>query len=156
MTAGGGPSRPDGPPRARLSSSGSAQPPYTRVSSQKRRSRLRYVASVADPDNEVTADLIAQLLREQHPDLAGLPLRFGARGWDNQLWRLGDDLAVRLPWATQSADELLLKEHTLLPAIAPRLPLQVPVPQRLGQPSERFPRPWIVTTWVAGEPADRV
>jgi aminoglycoside phosphotransferase (APT) family kinase protein len=95
------------------------------------------------------------LLREQHPDLADLPLMFGARGWDNQLWRLGNDLAVRLPWATQDADELLLKEHALLPALAPRLPLQIPVPQRLGQPSERFPRPWIVTTWVAGEPADR-
>jgi aminoglycoside phosphotransferase (APT) family kinase protein len=110
---------------------------------------------VPGADNEITADLIAELLREQHPDLAGLPVRFGARGWDNQLWRLRGDLAVRLPWATQTADELLLKEHTLLPAIAPRLPLRVPVPQRLGQPSERFPRPWIVTTWVAGEPADR-
>jgi hypothetical protein len=53
------------------------------------------------------------LLREQHPDLAGLPLTFGARGWDNQLWRLGDDLAVRLPWATQSADEL---GHQSLPS----------------------------------------
>lgn len=87
--------------------------------------------------------------------LADLPLTFGARGWDNQLWRLGDDLAVRLPWATQDAGDLLLKEHTLLPAVAPRLPLRIPVPQRLGQPSERFPRAWIVTTWVAGEPADR-
>ena len=110
---------------------------------------------VADTENEITADLIAELLREQHPDLAGLPVTFGARGWDNQLWRLGDDLAVRLPWATRSADELLLKEHALLPVIAPRLPLRVPVPQRLGRPSERFPRHWIVTTWVAGEPADR-
>jgi aminoglycoside phosphotransferase (APT) family kinase protein len=110
---------------------------------------------VPDPESEVTADLIAELLREQHPDLADLPLTFGARGWDNQLWRLGDDLAVRLPWATQAADELLLKEHALLPAIASRLPLQVPVPQRLGQPSKRFPRHWLVTTWVAGEPADR-
>jgi aminoglycoside phosphotransferase (APT) family kinase protein len=110
---------------------------------------------VAGTENEITADLVAELLREQHPDLAGLPLTFGARGWDNQLWRLGDDLAVRLPWATQDAGELLLKEHAWLPAIAPRLPLPVPVPQRLGQPSERFPRPWIVTTWVAGEPADR-
>ena len=98
---------------------------------------------VMDTENEITADLIAELLREQHPDLADLPLTFGARGWDNQLWRLGDDLAVRLPWATQDADELLLKEHTLLPAIAPRLPLQIPVPQRLGHPSERFPRPWM-------------
>ncbi len=32
----------------------------------------------------------------------------------------------------------------------------MPVPQRFGEPSERFPRPWIVTTWVPGEPADRV
>ncbi len=110
---------------------------------------------MTDSDNEITAALIADLLRDQHPDLAGLPLTPGARGWDNQLWRLGDDLAVRLPWATADAGELLLKEHALLPALAPRLPLPVPVPQRLGQPSDRFPRPWIVTTWVAGEPADR-
>ena len=104
---------------------------------------------------EVSAELIRELLRDQHPDLADLPVTFGARGWDNQLWRLGDDLAVRLPWATQNSDGLLLKEHAWLPAIAPRLPLPVPVPQRLGEPSERFPRPWIVTTWVPGEPADR-
>jgi aminoglycoside phosphotransferase (APT) family kinase protein len=107
----------------------------------------------ADPG--ITAELIRELLRDQHPDLASLPLTLGARGWDNQLWRLGSDLAVRLPWATQSADALLLKEHAWLPALAPRLPLPVPVPQRLGEPSERFPRPWIVTTWVPGEPADR-
>ncbi|WP_317447212.1 aminoglycoside phosphotransferase family protein [Streptomyces collinus] len=104
---------------------------------------------------EITAELVREILREQHPDLADRPLAIGARGWDNQLWRLGDDLAVRLPWATQDADELLRKEHAWLPGLAPRLPLPIPVPQRLGEPSERFPRPWIVTTWVPGEPADR-
>ncbi|MBT2478124.1 aminoglycoside phosphotransferase family protein [Streptomyces sp. ISL-94] len=104
---------------------------------------------------EITAELVRHLLRDQHPDLADHPLKLGARGWDNQLWRLGDDLAVRLPWATQSADTLLRKEHAWLPVLAPYLPLPVPVPQRLGEPSERFPRPWIVTTWVPGEPADR-
>ncbi|MCX5180728.1 aminoglycoside phosphotransferase family protein [Streptomyces virginiae] len=104
---------------------------------------------------EVTAELIRDLLRDQHPDLADRPVRFGARGWDNQLWRLGEDLAVRLPWATPAADALLRKEHTWLPVLAPSLPLPVPVPQRIGEPSERFPRPWIVTTWVPGEPADR-
>lgn len=107
------------------------------------------------PGSEITAELIRGLLRDQHPDLAGLPLTLGARGWDNQLWRLGSHLAVRLPWATQTADALLLKEHAWLPALAPRLPLPVPVPQRLGEPSQRFPRPWIITTWVPGEPADR-
>ncbi|MFF4616177.1 aminoglycoside phosphotransferase family protein [Nonomuraea jabiensis] len=104
---------------------------------------------------EITAELVRDLLRDQHPDLADHPVRLGARGWDNQLWRLGDDLAVRLPWATQDADAQLLKEHTWLPALAPGLPLPVPVPQRLGEPSALFPRPWIVTTWVPGEPADR-
>ncbi|WP_371484078.1 aminoglycoside phosphotransferase family protein [Kitasatospora sp. NBC_00315] len=107
-------------------------------------------------DIEVTAELVRDLLRDQHPDLADHPLRFGARGWDSQMWRLGDDLAVRLPWATRSADALLRKEHAWLPALAARLPLPVPVPQRLGEPSERFPRPWIVTTWVPGTPADHV
>ncbi|MEV8390833.1 MULTISPECIES: aminoglycoside phosphotransferase family protein [unclassified Streptomyces] len=106
-------------------------------------------------DIEITAELVRDLLRDQHPDLADRPLSLGARGWDNQLWRLGEDLAVRLPWATESADALLRKEYAWLPTLASRLPLPVPVPQRLGEPSERFPRPWIVTTWVPGTPADR-
>jgi aminoglycoside phosphotransferase (APT) family kinase protein len=104
---------------------------------------------------EITAELVRDLLLDQHPDLADRAVTFGARGWDNQLWRLGDDLAVRLPWATESADALLIKEYTWLPVLAPRLPLPVPVPQRLGHPSERFPRTWLVTTWVPGQPADR-
>ncbi|SDP41068.1 Predicted kinase, aminoglycoside phosphotransferase (APT) family [Streptomyces sp. cf386] len=104
---------------------------------------------------EITAELVRDLLRDQHPDLADRPVRLGARGWDNQLWRLGDDLAVRLPWATSTADALLRKEHAWMPGLAPNLPLPVPVPQRFGEPSERFPRPWIVTTWVPGSPADR-
>ncbi|EFL35573.1 aminoglycoside phosphotransferase, partial [Streptomyces viridochromogenes DSM 40736] len=110
---------------------------------------------MAHTEIEITAELIRDLLRDQHPDLADRPLRLGARGWDNQLWRLGDDLAVRLPYATPDADVLLRKEHAWMPGIARRLPLEVPVPQRLGEPSERFPRPWIVTTWVRGTPADR-
>lgn len=105
--------------------------------------------------NEITADLIAALLHEQHPDLADLPLSLGALGWDNQLWRLGNELAVRLPWATGDADDLLLKEYSLLPDLSLRLPIPIPVPKRLGRPSDLFPRSWIVTTWVPGEPADK-
>ncbi|SCF47931.1 hypothetical protein GA0070216_12448 [Micromonospora matsumotoense] len=87
----------------------------------------------------MTAELVRDLVRDQHPDLADHPVRFGARGWDNQLWRLGDDLAVRLPWATGTADGLLRKEYAWVPMLAPRLPLPVPFPQRFGEPSARFP-----------------
>lgn len=73
---------------------------------------------MGDTKYDITADLITALLRNQHPDLAELPLKLGALGWDNQMWRLGDDLAIRLPWSTNpTSGELLLKEHAVLPAI---------------------------------------
>jgi aminoglycoside phosphotransferase (APT) family kinase protein len=102
----------------------------------------------------VGADVVRALLAEQHPDLAGLALRPVAAGWDNQMWRLGDDLAVRLP-RTPRAPGLLAKERRWLPLLAPRLPLPVPTPLRGGEPSARFPRPWTVAAWVPGSPADR-
>nr|WP_221377430.1 aminoglycoside phosphotransferase family protein [Actinoplanes polyasparticus] len=105
-------------------------------------------------DLEITADLVRRLVRDQHPDLADRPVRLGARGWANQLWRLGDDLAVRVPWAPDEVDQLR-NEHTWVPGLAARLPLPVPVPLRLGEPSDRFPRTWLITTWLPGTPADR-
>jgi aminoglycoside phosphotransferase (APT) family kinase protein len=103
---------------------------------------------------EIDHSLVSSLVREQHPDLAGLDVREVAGGWDNQMWRLGDELAVRMP-RTERAPSLLRKEHRWLPALAPRLPLPVPTPRRIGEPSARFPRPWTIATWVPGEPADR-
>lgn len=103
---------------------------------------------------EIDENLVRALVREQHPDLSGLGLREVAGGWDNQLWRLGDELAVRMP-RTERAPSLLRNEHRWLPALAPRLPLPVPTPVRIGEPSARFAKPWTVATWVPGEPADR-
>ena len=103
---------------------------------------------------EIDEELVRALLKEQQPDLADLELREVVGGWGNQMWRLGDELAVRLP-RTENAPSLLLNEHRWVPELAARLPLPVQTPVRLGVPSERFPRTWLVTTWVAGEPADR-
>ncbi|MFI7341450.1 phosphotransferase [Streptomyces sp. NPDC050085] len=106
--------------------------------------------------SDVTIDepLVRQLLRDQHPDLAELPLRHAATGWDHQLWRVGAELALRLPCFDESSFRVG-NEHRWVPGLARRLPLPVPVPQRTGEPSPAFPRPWAVTTWVPGEPADR-
>ncbi|MER6220546.1 aminoglycoside phosphotransferase family protein [Streptomyces sp900105755] len=102
---------------------------------------------------EISADLVRALLREQHPDLAGLAIHEVAGGWGNQMWRLGDELAVRMQ-RMDPTPELQLKERRWLPVLAPRLPLPVPTPVRFGAPSERFPRHWTVMTWVPGEPLD--
>jgi len=102
---------------------------------------------------EISKGLVQSLLDEQHPDLATLDLRLVDGGWDNQQWRLGDELAVRMP-RTPRAPELLRTEQKWLPVLAPRLPLPIPTPVRIGEPSEQFPRTWTITTWVAGEPAD--
>jgi aminoglycoside phosphotransferase (APT) family kinase protein len=108
---------------------------------------------MTDSETVITADLVRELLREQHPDLAGLAVRGVAGGWDNQMWRLGNELAVRMP-RTEGAAALQRKECRWLPLLAPRLPLPVPNPVRTGEPSARFPRPWTVMTWVPGEPLD--
>ncbi|MGY5007507.1 aminoglycoside phosphotransferase family protein [Streptomyces sp. 900105755] len=102
---------------------------------------------------EISADLVRGLLREQHPDLAGLAIHEVAGGWGNQMWRLGDELAVRMQ-RMDPTPELQLKERRWLPVLAPRLPLPVPTPVRFGAPSEHFPKHWTVMTWVPGEPLD--
>jgi aminoglycoside phosphotransferase (APT) family kinase protein len=103
---------------------------------------------------EITADLIRELLRDQHPDLAGLPIREVDGGWGNQMWRLGDELAVRIQ-RMETDPGHQLKERRWLPLLAPRLPLPIPVPIRDGAPSARFPKLWTVMTWVPGLPLDR-
>lgn len=108
---------------------------------------------MADSAIEITADLVRSLLREQHPDLADLSLREVAGGWGNQMWRLGDALAVRVQ-RMDATGESQLKERRWLPALAPRLPLPVPIPVRCGAPCGRFPKLWTVLTWVPGEPLD--
>ncbi|WP_235038809.1 aminoglycoside phosphotransferase family protein [Kibdelosporangium aridum] len=98
-------------------------------------------------------DLVRALLREQHPDLADLELREVNGGWDNQQWRLGAELGVRLP-RTERAPDLLRTEQKWLPVLAERLPLPTPTAVRIGEPSALFQHTWTITRWVHGEPAD--
>jgi aminoglycoside phosphotransferase (APT) family kinase protein len=100
----------------------------------------------------VDADLVRALLRDQHPDLAALELREVASGWDNVVFRLGDELAVRVPRRRLGA-ELIQSELRWLPELAPRLPLPVPVPVRVGRPGTGYPWSWSVVAWMDGADA---
>lgn len=100
-------------------------------------------------DHAVDPPLVRQLLADQHPDLADLPLLPAASGWDNLVYRLGDDLAVRLPRRAAAAP-LLANELRWLPRLADRLPLPIPSPVRGGTPGTGYPWPWAVTPWLPG------
>jgi aminoglycoside phosphotransferase (APT) family kinase protein len=104
------------------------------------------------PPAEVTIEpsLVRALLQEQHSDLAQLALTAIGEGWDNKLFRLGDDLAVRLPRRAASA-ALIEQEQQWLPRLSSRLPLPVPAPLRIGRPGSGFPWSWSVVPWFPGE-----
>ncbi len=99
---------------------------------------------------DVDVHLARALLREQHPDLAHLPLHGRTNGWDNLTWRLGDDLALRFPVRALSS-ELVEREQRWLPVLAPRLPVPLPVPVRVGLPGARYPWAWSVVPWLRGD-----
>lgn len=103
---------------------------------------------------EIDEKALRTVLADQHPDLANLPLCEVNGGWGNQMWRLGDDLAVRVQRMNSTANRQL-KERRWLPVLAPRLPLPIPLPVREGVATPRLPKIWTVMTWVPGEPLDR-
>ncbi|MET7397387.1 aminoglycoside phosphotransferase family protein [Dactylosporangium sp. NPDC005572] len=103
-------------------------------------------------DGEVPTDalLVRLLLAEQFPAWADLPVTpVESGGTDNAIYRLGDDLAVRLPrigWATGQ----IALERTWLPVLAPQLPVAVPAPLAVGVPAFGYPYEWAVYRWLPG------
>jgi len=106
------------------------------------------------PAAEIAVDdaLVRGLLEDQHRDLAARPLRAFSSGWDNVLYRLGDDLLVRLP-RRQLAADLVAGEHRWLPLLARRLPLPIAAPLRRGAASDAYPWAWSICPFFAGADA---
>jgi len=102
--------------------------------------------------DEVDTDevLVRRLLAAQFPSWADLPIEgIPSAGTDNAIYRLGNDMAVRLPrihWAVSQVE----KEHLWLPILAGQLPLAIPVPLAKGDPAEGYPWQWSVYRWLEG------
>lgn len=98
--------------------------------------------------------LARQLIARQFPSWSGLRLRrVASRGTVNAIFRLGDDLALRLPrtaaWA-RSLDEIEAGD-TWLRGVGPKLPLLIPEPVAVAPASEEFPFPWVIHRWIDAE-----
>ena len=105
--------------------------------------------------NEVDTNvpLVIRLLATQFPQWANLPIEPAhSAGTGNALYRLGDDMVVRLP-RIPSAVGQVDKEQKWLPRLAPRLPIDIPIPLAKGKPSDSYPWHWSVYRWLEGEDA---
>ncbi|WP_152365763.1 aminoglycoside phosphotransferase family protein [Microlunatus speluncae] len=110
------------------------------------------VSRLYDDEVKIDSALVARLLVEQFPEWAEAPIRgVAASGTDNVTFRVGADLAVRLP-RTEGSQDQVRKDATWLPRLAPHLPLAVPEPLGLGTPGQGYPFNWGVYRWLAGEP----
>ncbi len=106
-------------------------------------------ANMPAAEVDIDVELVRRLLGEQHPDLAALTITELTNGWDNVMFRLGSELTVRIPRRAQAA-ALIEHEQRWLPVIGPALSLPVPIPVRLGQPTDYYPWAWSVLPWFAG------
>ena len=104
---------------------------------------------------ETSPDLVTRLLAAQFPEWLSPEITLvQSFGTDHDIYRVGDDLCVRLPtieWATAQAE----KERMWLPRLADRLPLSVPGQLGIGVPAEGYPFRWSVCEWIPGSDASR-
>lgn len=109
------------------------------------------------PAAEVRIDeeLVRRLVKAQAgtiPGAAAMVLTRTASGWDSEVWRLGEALAVRLPRRALAAP-LVLHEHRSLAVVGPSIEatgVRVPAPIVRGAPSEGYPWAWSVVPWIDG------
>jgi aminoglycoside phosphotransferase (APT) family kinase protein len=103
--------------------------------------------------NEIraTPEQVGRLIAKQFPEWDGLPLAvLDRQGTDHVLFRLGDELLVRMPKIDWAADQAVT-DARWLPRLAPNLPVRIPAPVGVGEPDEGFPWQWTVVPWIAGD-----
>jgi aminoglycoside phosphotransferase (APT) family kinase protein len=102
----------------------------------------------------VSPALAIELLEQQFPALAPARVEPLGVGWDNTAYLVNGEMVFRFP-RREIAVALLETEARLLPAIAGRLPLEVPQPTMLGRPGARYRWPFLGHRLVPGRTADR-
>jgi aminoglycoside phosphotransferase (APT) family kinase protein len=104
-------------------------------------------------DNEIAIDggLVRKLVDSEFPCHSRLPLsRLGASGSTNVLFRLGDDLLVRLP-RQPGGSSAIDKEQRWLHKIGHHLPVAVPEIVAVGSPAFGYSERWAIVGWLKGE-----
>src|SRR5215475_11256007 len=105
-------------------------------------------------ERAVSPELARDLIADQFPELAPVRVEAPSEGWDNIAYLVNGEWIFRFPRRTIAVD-LIRTEVAVLPVIAPRLPLSIPLPVFAGEPEERFPWPFAGYRRLAGQTACR-
>lgn len=109
------------------------------------------MARLHEDELDIDDALVRRLLGTVSPSYADLPLRrFEATGSTNALFRLGEDLLVRIP-RQPGGTETIEKEQRWIPYVAPHLPVPVPEVLEVGEPGFGYPEKWSVVRFLPGE-----
>jgi aminoglycoside phosphotransferase (APT) family kinase protein len=92
---------------------------------------------------------VRALLEAQFPELDASSARLLAEGWDNAVWVVEERWGFRFP-RREIAVPLVARELAVLPRLAPLLPIPVPAPELVGEPSDLFPRPFFGAPLLPG------
>ena len=99
----------------------------------------------------IDAELVRRLVGRAMPTLADAPVRrLASSGSTNALFRLGEELLVRLP-RQPGGSATISKEATWLPVLGPLLPVSVPDVVAVFGPDRDYPERWSVVRWIEGE-----
>ncbi len=101
------------------------------------------------PEIVVDETLARLLLGTQFPELELASLRLAGEGWDNTAWLVDERWLFRFPRREIALDGVR-RELRMLPALAPLLPLPIPLPVFVGCASAEFPWPFFGGPLVPG------
>ena len=94
--------------------------------------------------------VVRHLIKTQFPEYADLDMvPVSSGGTDHTLFRLGQDLSVRLP-KREDAVAQGEKEHVWLPRLAVES-VRIPTPVARGQADEKVPFAWSIYDWCPGQ-----
>ncbi len=106
------------------------------------------------PPAEVNIDLelVRELIQQQAPRWAGEQISYVATGWDNEVYRLGNELIIRLP-RRELGDVIGHSERQWLPKLVAETGLDIAAEIFHGEPTATYPFTFSVTRYVPGKSA---
>jgi aminoglycoside phosphotransferase (APT) family kinase protein len=105
-------------------------------------------------DRHLDEEVVSSLVAAQFPDLAGREVRGLGAGWDHELFCVGGDWIFRFPRRAERV-AWLTREIEINAVVAGALGPRVPVFERIGEPGDAFPYPFVGYRRLPGVGADQ-